>query len=84
MQATPKLQFIIGVQRTHQQNLKRRMLYYGSKLIADQAPKGSRREWGYNISEVYVIVRMDRFTLPGGDDREEFLHVEPRRALSYH
>src|SRR5690606_21733721 len=33
--------FIIEVQRTPQTNLKKRMLYYGSKLIADQAPKGN-------------------------------------------
>src|SRR5690606_12984962 len=37
--------FIIEVQRSRHKNLKRRMLYYGSKLIADQAPKGKRRAW---------------------------------------
>lgn len=37
------------------------MLYYGSKLISDQAPKGSRKHWNYGISEVYVIVLMDGF-----------------------
>jgi len=35
-------QFLIEVQRTNQSQLKRRMLYYSSKLIVDQAPKGRR------------------------------------------
>ncbi|WP_237249441.1 Rpn family recombination-promoting nuclease/putative transposase [Sphingobacterium faecale] len=60
-------QFAIEVQRTSQLNLKRRMLYYGSKIISDQAPKGRRREWDYKISEVYVIVILDGFPMPGGD-----------------
>ena len=66
--------FIIEVQRTAQVNLKKRMLYYSSKLIADQAPKGNRRAWNYAISEVYIIVLMDGFTMP--DPREDgcFLH----------
>src|SRR5690606_1852307 len=42
--------FLIEVQRTSHVNLKRRMLYYGSKLIADQAPKGRRKEWNYGVS----------------------------------
>ncbi len=67
-------QFIIEVQRSSQVNLKRRMLYYGSKLIADQAPKGGRREWNYNISEVYVIVLMDGFAMPGADGDKKYLH----------
>lgn len=61
-------QFIIEVQRTAQINLKRRMLYYGSKLIADRAPRGRRKEWDYAIPEVYVIVLMDGFGMPGGDE----------------
>lgn len=67
-------QFIIEVQRTAQINLKRRMLYYGSKLIADQAPKGNRKEWNYGISEVYVIVLMDGFAMPGEERGSGFLH----------
>lgn len=67
--------FIIEVQRSLQVNLKRRMLYYGSKLIADQAPKGRRREWNYGISEVYVIVLMDGFAMPDGEEGGAvFLH----------
>lgn len=67
-------QFIIEVQRTAQVNLKRRMLYYGSKLISDQAPKGKRKEWNYAIPEVYVIVLMDGFPMPGGDHDDRYLH----------
>lgn len=67
-------QFIIEVQRTSQLYLQKRMLYYGSKLIADQAPKGRRTEWKYNITEVYVIVLMDGFMMPGVADSKEFLH----------
>lgn len=67
-------QFIIEVQRSTQMNLKRRMLYYGSKLIAEQAPKGKRKEWNYGISEVYVIVLMDGFHMPDKEDGKGFLH----------
>jgi predicted transposase/invertase (TIGR01784 family) len=67
-------QFIIEVQRTPQTNLKKRMLYYGSKLIADQAPKGNRRGWGYTISEVYVIVLLDGFPMPDGNSSTDYLH----------
>lgn len=66
-------QFLIEVQRTDQSNLKKRMLYYSSKLIADQAPKGRRSEWGYKISEVYVIVLLDGFSLTDSK-RGEYLH----------
>lgn len=67
-------QFIIEVQRSAQINLKRRMLYYGSKLISDQAPKGKRKEWNYAIPEVYVIVLMDGFAMPDCDDSGRYLH----------
>lgn len=66
--------FIIEVQRSGQINLKRRMLYYGSKRIADEAPKGKRKEWDYAIPEVYVIVLMDGFAMPGGGHGDRYLH----------
>jgi len=34
------------------------MLYYSSKWIADQAPKGNRRACKYAINKVYIIVLM--------------------------
>ena len=65
--------FLIEVQRTDQHNLKQRMLYYGSKLIADQAPKGKRSSWNYAISEVYIVVLMDGFRL-GDAAGTNYLH----------
>lgn len=66
-------QFVIEVQRTAQENLKQRMLYYGSKLIADQAPRGNRRGWNYGIGEVYVIVLLDGFKLSDDGDGRRYL-----------
>lgn len=56
-------QFLIEVQRNSQKNLKQRMAYYGCKLIADQIPRGKRKQWRYTINEVYVIVIIDGFSL---------------------
>ena len=67
-------QIIIEVQRSAQVNLKRRMLYYGSKLISDQAPRGRRKEWNYALPEVYVIVLMDGFSMPGDSNDGRYLH----------
>ncbi len=57
------IHFLIEVQRSLQQNFIKRMRYYGSKLITDQAPKGRRKHWNYQLQQVYVIVLMDGFTL---------------------
>lgn len=65
-------QFLIEVQRSNQSNLKKRMLYYSSKLISDQAPKGKRSAWNYQISEVYVIVIMDGFSMPDSNNNLYF------------
>ena len=66
--------FVIEVQRSSQFNFKRRMLYYGSKLIADQAPRGNRKSWAYNISEVYVIALLDGFPMPDSERTNQYLH----------
>lgn len=66
-------QFIIEIQLGSQSNLKRRILYNGSKLISDQATKGQHQDWNYDISEVYVIVLMDGFRIPGTRS-DNFLH----------
>lgn len=50
-------QFIIEVQRDNQFQFKDRALYYASKLINSQAPKG--KEWDYSLKEVYFIGIMD-------------------------
>ena len=53
---------------------KRRIVYYGSKLIADQAPKGNRKKWDYKISEVIVIVLIDGFLLPESEPGMDCVH----------
>jgi predicted transposase/invertase (TIGR01784 family) len=55
--------FIIEVQRARQGYFKERSLFYTSRLISDQAPKGKRSAWGYNIAEVYLIALLEDFTL---------------------
>ena len=66
-------EIIIEMQTSTQTNLKQRMLYYASKVISDTAPKGNRKSWGYAIPEVYTIVLMDGFPMPGGD-RSTYFH----------
>jgi len=65
-------EIIIEMQTSTQINLKQRMLYYASKVISDTAPKGNRKAWGYAIPEVYTIVLMDGFHMPGGDHKTYF------------
>ncbi|MBB2950759.1 Rpn family recombination-promoting nuclease/putative transposase [Sphingobacterium sp. JUb56] len=65
-------EIIIEMQTSSQSNLKQRMLYYASKVISDTAPKGNRKAWGYAIPEVYTIVLMDGFHMPGGDHKTYF------------
>ncbi|MCS3556891.1 MULTISPECIES: Rpn family recombination-promoting nuclease/putative transposase [unclassified Sphingobacterium] len=65
-------EIIIEMQTSTQTNLKQRMLYYTSKVISDTAPKGNRKAWGYAIPEVYTIVLMDGFHMPGGDHKTYF------------
>ena len=57
--------FLIEVQRARQGHFKERALFYTSRLISDQAPKGKRSDWGYNIAEVYLIALLEDFTLEG-------------------
>ncbi len=56
-------QFLIEVQRGRQGYFKERALFYTSRLISDQAPKGNRSAWAYNIAEVYLIALLEDFTL---------------------
>ncbi len=56
-------QFIIEVQRGKQTRFKERALYYTSRLISDQAPKGKRAEWGYDITGVYLVALLENFIL---------------------
>ena len=62
--------FIIEVQRIRQQYFKDRAVYYCSRLIHDQAPKG--RAWDYSLKEVYFIGVMDSFL--EDSDPAEYIH----------
>lgn len=66
-------QFIIEVQRGKQENFKQRALFYTSRLISEQAPKGRRSEWGYHIPEVYLIALLEGFSVDGSP-AGAFLH----------
>ncbi|EHQ29014.1 Rpn family recombination-promoting nuclease/putative transposase [Mucilaginibacter paludis] len=65
--------FIIEVQRAKQGYFKERALFYTSRLISDQAPKGKRSDWAYNIAEVYLIALLEDFTLKGSP-ANSYLH----------
>jgi predicted transposase/invertase (TIGR01784 family) len=66
-------QFLIEVQRGRQGNFKERALFYTSRLISDQAPKGKRNAWDYHVAEVYLVALLEDFTLAGGTE-EEYLY----------
>jgi predicted transposase/invertase (TIGR01784 family) len=66
-------QFLIEIQRGRQGNFKERALFYTSRLISDQAPKGRRSEWAYNLNEVYLVALLEDFTLKIGN-AAEYLH----------
>jgi len=55
--------FLIEIQRARQGYFKERALFYTSRVISDQAPKGKRSDWGYNLAEVYLIALLEDFTL---------------------
>jgi len=67
-------EFVIEMQTSSHANLKKRMLYYASRLVTDQAEKDEDKKWNYDINEVYVIVLMDGFSMPGEGENASFLH----------
>lgn len=64
--------FIIEIQRGYQKNFKERALFYTSRAISDQSPKGNRKDWAYNLKEVYLIAFLEDFILPDSS-RSEYL-----------
>jgi predicted transposase/invertase (TIGR01784 family) len=66
-------QFIIEVQRGRQGYFKERALFYTSRLTSNQAPKGKRSDWAYNLTEVYLIALLEDFTLEVSP-ANEYLH----------
>ena len=65
--------FIIEVQRGRQGYFKERALFYTSRLISTQAPKGRRSDWPYNLTEVYLVAILEDFTL-GISPAKNYLH----------
>jgi predicted transposase/invertase (TIGR01784 family) len=65
--------FIIEVQRGRQGYFKERALFYTSRLISDQAPKGKRSDWAYNLTGVYLVALLEDFTL-GVNNSTGYLH----------
>jgi predicted transposase/invertase (TIGR01784 family) len=59
-------QFIIEIQRGRQGFFKERALFYTSRLISNQAPKGKRSQWAYDLTEVYLIALLEDFTSAAG------------------
>nr|WP_317126429.1 PD-(D/E)XK nuclease family transposase [Pedobacter psychroterrae] len=49
-----------------------RGLFYLSRAISEQAPKGGRKEWGYKLKEVYLIAFLEDFRLPNSS-RSEYI-----------
>lgn len=64
---------MIEVQRGRQGNFKERALFYTSRLISNQVPKGNRAEWAYNLTGVYLVALLEDFTLPASAG-DEYLH----------
>ena len=58
-------QFLIEVQRGTQLYFKERALFYTSRLISSQAPKGGLQKWAYELKEVYLIALLENTQLPG-------------------
>jgi predicted transposase/invertase (TIGR01784 family) len=67
-------QFIIEIQRGRQGYFKERALFYTSRLISGQAPKGKRGDWAYNLTGVYMVALLEDFTLEINHSAE-YLHV---------
>ncbi|TKC09243.1 Rpn family recombination-promoting nuclease/putative transposase [Pedobacter frigoris] len=61
--------FLVEMQRQYYKNFKKRSLYYGSRLLVEQAPRGNRREWGYDLKDVYVIALLEEFKVSEDEDR---------------
>lgn len=55
--------FLVEVQRQEQKYFKERSLFYTSRLISDQSPKGDK-EWKYNLNEIYSVSLLEKFCLP--------------------
>ena len=60
--------FLIEVQRAKQEYFIKRSIVYTSRLISEQIPRGGRKEWNFDISEVYFIAILENFSIMPGDN----------------
>ena len=72
-------EFLIEVQRGPQPYFKERALFYTSRLVSNQAPKGKRQKWAYDLKEVYLVALLENTQLLG-TPVAEYLH---QIGLSY-
>jgi predicted transposase/invertase (TIGR01784 family) len=52
-------QFLIEVQRGRQKYFKQRAIFYTSRLVTSQVPKGRRSKWGYALTAIYLIALLE-------------------------
>ena len=52
--------FLIEVQNAKPVNFKKRAVFYTSRLISEQAPKGEMDMWKYDITEVYFVAILEK------------------------
>ena len=64
-------QFLIEMQRGNQHNFKDRAVFYTSRLINDQLPRG-RKNWNTGLKEVYLIGILE-FNLKNSNP-DQYLH----------
>lgn len=67
--------FLIEVQRGKQGNFMNRALFYASRHISGQAPKGKEKDWKYSFADVYVIAILADFTLAIGPKNRFLNHI---------
>ena len=66
--------FLIEVQRANQKYFVKRSVSYVSRLISEQIPKGNRRNWQYDIKDVYFIAILENFSVEGNNNNL-YLHT---------
>lgn len=65
--------FLVEMQRDWRKNFKERSLFYASRLITEQAPRGNRKHWAYALKDVYVIALLEKFAVRAGN-KDQWLH----------
>ncbi len=68
---TEGISFLVELQRKEQTYFKDRSLFYTSRLISDQAPKG--KGWDYELKAIYVICLLEESCMTGTAE-DVYLH----------